>query len=231
MVFDFSEAAGKAQSSSKPLLEGNKIHTVKFLGCERRTIQGKKDPNATYDVLEIKFENEKGTFTHTIWALTDESKYKDSISPNGIKNPSEATTVKYLFFHLLKAINPELSAKIESGEKKLPFKPGTPAEIWEQLCQVFIKATESSKGKETQIKLLMNKKGDAIFPYFLNYSKEGEIYMSTNFIGENLGFTAKEKTYISKMQSAAPTKPSASDGLAIDDTDNEAADESLNFDL
>lgn len=228
MEFNFGDVAGKAQSSSKAVLKGNEIHTVKFIGCEARDIQGVKDTTAVYPVLDIKFENEKGYFTHTIWPLK-ETDFEDRVSPNGIKNPSNVTTIKYLFFHLLQAVNPELHAKILSGEKKLAFKAGKPDEIWAQLRQVFVKATEAGKGKEVEIKLITNNKGEAIFPYFLSYNKAGELYMSTNFIGQNLGFTAKEQARINKIQTAAPTKATASDGLAMESESNDESD--LDFNL
>ena len=50
MNFNFGEVANASQSTSKPVLEGNMIHTVKFLGCEARDIAGVKDPTKTYNL-------------------------------------------------------------------------------------------------------------------------------------------------------------------------------------
>ena len=41
------------------------IYDVTFVGCEVREFKGTKDPNVTYQVLDIKFENEDGYFTVT----------------------------------------------------------------------------------------------------------------------------------------------------------------------
>ena len=52
---------------------------------------------------------------------------------------------------------------------------------------------------------IKNKKGEAIFPYFAAFTKEGVLYMKTNFIGEKVYFSSKELETIKKMESATPT--------------------------
>lgn len=206
MNFNFGEVANAAQSTSKPVLEGNMIHTVKFLGCEARDIAGVKDPTQTYNVLDIKFSNDRGYFTHTIWEPKPED-FQDREN-NGIKNPSNVKAMMQLFTHLICAVNPKLGEQLKNKEKQLTAKD------WNSLRQLMVKATESGKDKEVQIKLIKNKKGESIFPYFSNYNKNGELYMSTNFIGNDLLWTTKELKALEKAQST-PTTPTPNDDLPL----------------
>lgn len=196
MNFDFSEIAGLSQSTVAKQLEGNKIHTVIFDGCEARDFAGQQGPSKTFRVLEIKFHNDEGVFTHTIWEPREEDA-QDRLSPWGGMQPSNLLTMKYLLKHLIDAINPELGAKIDRKEASLT------ASNWVAFRNVIIEATNSGKGTETKIKLVKNNKGEAMFPYFLNYSRTGTLYMSTNFIGNGVFFTTKELDKIKK----AETKP------------------------
>lgn len=221
MNFNFGEVANAAQSTSKPVLEGNMIHTVKFLGCEARDIAGVKNPNATYNVLEIKFANDRGYFTHTVWEPKPED-FQDREN-NGIKNPSNVKAMMQLFTHLICAVNPKLGEQLKNKEKQLTAKD------WNSLRQLMVKATESGKDKEVQIKLIKNKKGIAIFPYFSNYDRNGELYMSTNFIGNDLLWTDKELKALEKAQST-PTTPSPADDLPLSQgSEDTSSDFNWNF--
>lgn len=200
MNFNFDATAGISQSNSTTPLVGNKIHDVIFDGCEARDFDGVKDPSAKYSVLEMKFHNEDGSFTHTIWAPKD-TDFEDTESQFG-KNPSNVKSMMLLFKHLIDAVNPELGKQIDSKEKSLN------APNWNKLRELMVKATESGIGKEISIKLLVNKKGEAIFPgFFASYSRKGELYMRTNFIGEKgrLFFSSKELEKIKNAEKATPT--------------------------
>lgn len=201
MNFNFNETAGISQSNVRKQLEGNKIHDVKFDGVEARDIQGVQDPSKTFKVLDIKFSNPEGYFTHTVWEPTDKD-YEDRIGPFGAQ-PSNVKTMMMLFKHLIDAVNPKLSEKVDSGEVKLGTK-SSGHEGWLELRELMIKATDPGKGCDTKIKLINNNKGEAIFPYFANYNKEGKLYMSTNFIGSNIFFTNKELNKIKKSETAKP---------------------------
>ena len=200
MNFDFGMTAGSSQSSARKELEGNAIHEVKFDGCEARDIDGKQDPTKKFKVLDIKFSNKDGYFTETIWEPT-ENDMEDRQSPYGAQ-PSNFKAMMYKFKHLIDAVNPELAAKIDSGEQKLN------ASTWDGLRTLIVQATTPGIGKETKIKLIKNNKGEAIFPYFANYDRNGNFYMSTNFIGDNIFWTSKELT---KMQAAATSKPTSTE--------------------
>ena len=197
MNFNFGETAGTSQNSRKPLLDGNKIHTVVFKGCEARTIEGVKEPGTMYRVLDIKFENADGTFTQTYFEPRD-TDAEDKEGTFG-KQPSNIKSMMLFFKHLIDAVNPTLAKEIDAKTKSLNFA------TWEDLRAFMVANTASGIGLTTKIKLIKNKKGEAIFPYFAAFTKEGVLYMKTNFIGEKVYFSAKELETIKKMESATPT--------------------------
>lgn len=214
MSFSFNATAGASQNSSKPRLEGNNIHDVKFVGCDIQDIQGVKDPSQVYKVLKLRFENEEGYFEHTIFEprpedftrgeneVTTKTGKKEKIpQTSGVEN------MMLLFKHAIDAINPTIAQQIDNGTKSLGAK------TWEELRALVAKILDAGKGVSTQIKLLNNSKGDAIFPgYFAGLTRpdqvtgESKAYIRNNFIGGKLAFSAYEKTRISNEMNAKPTK-------------------------
>ena len=67
MNFNFNETAGVSQSQSLPQLKGNAIYEVTFKGCEIREIKGVKHVGEIYNVLDIKYANNDGYYTDTIF--------------------------------------------------------------------------------------------------------------------------------------------------------------------
>lgn len=198
MNFDFSETAG-LHASTHQQLAGNKIHEVTFNGCEARDIKGVQDATKTFKVLDIKFSNAEGTFTHTVWEPRD-SDYEDAPNPFNGSNPSNVKGMMALFKHLIDAVNPELGKKIDEGAVKLT------APNWDALRKLVVDSTTPGIGTVTKIKLLLNNRGEAVFPsFYMAYNRSGKAYMRTNFIGEHTCFTLKEEKRIEAMATAKPT--------------------------
>ena len=199
MNFDFGMTAGASQSTARKQLEGNNIYDVKFDGCEARDFAGVQDPTRSFKVLDIKFSNEDGYFTDTVWEPTEQD-MQDSQGAFG-PQPSNIKQMMLKFKHLIDAVNPDLAKKIDSGEQKLN------APSWDALRQFMVKATTPGIGTATKIKLIKSNKGEARFPYFANYNKAGQLYMSTNFIGDHIFWTNKELNKIKQANEAKPTTP------------------------
>lgn len=202
MNFDFGMTAGASQSTARKQLEGNNIYDVKFDGCEARDFAGVQDPTKSFKVLDIKFSNEDGYFTDTVWEPTEQD-MQDGQGAFGAQ-PSRVKQMMLKFKHLIDAVNPDLAHKIDTGEQKLN------ATSWDALRQFMVKATTPGIGTETKIKLIKNNKGEATFPYFANYNRSGQLYMATNFIGSNIFWTNKELNRIKKATEAKPTTPADS---------------------
>ena len=143
MNFNFGDTAGTSQNSRKPLLDGNKIHTVVFKGCEARTIEGVKEPGTMYRVLDIKFENADGTFTQTYFEPRD-TDAEDKEGTFG-KQPSNIKSMMLFFKHLIDAVNPTLAKEIDAKTKSLNFA------TWEDLRAFMVANTASGIGLTTKI--------------------------------------------------------------------------------
>lgn len=226
-MFDFSEV-GSAQSTSRKPLEGNKIHRVTFDGIEMKEVEGKQAHNAgtIYKMLEIKFSNEDGYFTHGIFEVTKED-MADRDSQYGPQPGNGVVTMK-TFRHLIDAILPELGAEIDAKTKSLS------ATTWDGLRKLLVEITTPAIGTITSIKLIKNKKGQAIFPYAFAYNKDKVLYMKGNFIGDKVFFSDKEQTAIAKEANAKPTP--AGDSLNLDMAGDDmsvaaAIETSVDFDL
>ena len=207
MNFNFNATAGSSQSTSKPRLKGNDIYTVKFDECEVKDITGVKDPTLTYKTLVIKFSNEDGVFEHTVFEprSTDfERGETEFTNKNGktekIQQPSNVESMMLLFKHLIDSINPTIGKAIDSGTKNLG------ARNWDELRALVAKILNNGANVETKIKLMINKKGEAVFPgFFAGLTKEGKPYVRNNFVGEKIAFSPYELTRINNQTTARPT--------------------------
>lgn len=183
--------------ASKPQLEGFKIHNVEFKGVEKTDITSPKD-GTIYKVIVIKFENEFGTNRTTVFEPKDED-YTRKPSQFGGLNPCRVDIILDLFKQLVTAVNPVLSKEIADG-KQLKFSG------WDGLRDAFVTATKEYVGTKTQIKLEKNKKGEAQFPGFpMGIDKEGVLYRSSTYIGNNIGWTPKETKAMNNFVQAAAT--------------------------
>ena len=57
MELNFNLSAAPAVSTSKPRLKPYEIHRVKLADVKVETLKGKKDPDAVYEILKVRFEN------------------------------------------------------------------------------------------------------------------------------------------------------------------------------
>jgi hypothetical protein len=207
MNFDMSAPMfGNATASSKRL-EGNKIHPVVFKGTEYATSKDGK-----YEFFVIKFEGKDGGyFTYREFGFKDAQRTKNAF---GGENPSAYETFMMLLKHLLVAVAPELLQKMTTGEIAPKFKKGP---TFKEYAEFISENLAEYVGRETQIKLMINKKGEATFPsFYVGISKEGnQAYLKTNFIGNDLKFTPKETEAIQIQSVAKPTV--VADNMSADD--------------
>lgn len=233
MNFDMTSSnLGGAVSTGSFALEGNKIHDVLFKGVDFSTSK-----DGSWEFINIKFEGVKGGYhNHRGFGFKPDANERKK-SQFG-ENPSEFESFMMLIKHLLNAVAPEVLAEMMEG--KVVFTPKKNGDtLFKQYVTFIGELLTVAKDRPTQIKLLKNKKGEAQFPpFFAAVSKDGGVYMRTNFIGENLKFTTKETTDIMVMDAAVPTKmqEEKTDDLSIsDDSDSsevsESKDDVMNMDF
>jgi hypothetical protein len=204
MAFNFgSLATTPATSTSKPRLKPWGIYPVKFVGARKETITGKKDPSATYEVLKVRFEGEDGFYEESIFFPKEGDDIrptytsKDGHEYQGISSFERTMT---FIAQVAQVLNPEGWQKMRAISSK--FKS------FDDVVSAFIKVTDPAKDKETNIKLIgKNSNGtvNASLPKFAAVSKEGELFVTDNFIGDKLFFTPYEESKKQEYYNAAPT--------------------------
>lgn len=194
-------------STSKPALEGFKIHNVEFKGVEKGEYKG-----GEMHVIVVKFDTELGQYRDTIFEPKPDD-YKRTVSQYG-ENPSVAENIQDYFKQLIAAVNPVLYKEITDGTKVLVIKS------WEDMRNIFVDSTKDFIGVNIQIKLDKDKNGLARFPGFpLSINKDKVVYRNSTYIGTNLAFTPKELKRISSYVQATPTSMARTASPGLDDLD------------
>ena len=192
MNFSLYCTAGVSQSKSFQELEGNKIHEVKFDGCEAF------DTSTGKSTLRIKFSNKDGVYTHTVW----EPQEGDDKRPSSAfgEMPSNMETMMYLIKHLIDKVNPVYAKDLDDKKASLATTS------WDAFRKKIVEVTSPGIGVTTKIKLVKGNNGKARFPYFLGIRKDNNaVYMKTNVIGDNLFWLNSELDKINKENNAKPT--------------------------
>lgn len=172
------------------------IHTVKFMGVEKG--------DSSFSTMDFTFENAEGA-VHTERLFEPESNER---KPNRFdpskEDPSQAEQFMCKLMQIIQALSPELHAHIIAHPEefaRLDFNG---------VIKAVQKGLASKIGTEVQIKLLPNGKY-AGFPGFpARIDKNGNLYLSTSFIGQDLTLSAYEKDQIDKALNAKPTDMSKS---------------------
>lgn len=193
------KADEKYVSTNLPQLKAWEIHDVEFDGMEYATFDGKKDPTAKYEVLKIKFKNDEGQFTHTLFAPKpgdDKRTTRKNSNGHEMENPSNIEVFTKTIGHLLTEISPATLDKLAG--KSTTF---------EKLCKFLEAETKPKIGFKTKIKLIGDKDNKPRFPYMLSiFENGGEAVITNNCIGQKLGFTSYELDRKKTIESATPTK-------------------------
>lgn len=213
----------QGSSSVQPKLAAWQIHDVEFKGVEFSSFAGRKDPNATYQVMRVKFANKDGIYEETKFCPKD----GDEVRPenNGRQSPSSLENFQFFIAQLGEQLAPERYEKFKGRRYSLPGD-------FERMIKELNETLKPAIGKTFKLKLIANKKGEAVLPYFVNINKEGKAYPSNNFIGQNVFFTPYELETMEKQKAAKPTDMGGKAGDGIDaDTSSSSDDDDLTFDV
>lgn len=207
-MFQLDNTTATVTSSS--FLAANAIHKVKFEGAEKSTVGDDKTP-----VVAIKFSgiDTEGTVEDKIFQPMSDVREKSG--PKDKENPSQVEQFQTKLRQYIAALNPALDKAINDGTKKIGAKD------WEGMRDVIVAALNGSSnkniGRETELKLVKNKKGYASVPAYVAglTNKDGKVFHSTKFIGDKVTFTDYEMNKINKEAGAVAT-PMPSNDLGDD---------------
>lgn len=205
------------------------IYKVKFMGAKKDSITGKKDPTKTYDVLKIRFEGEDGYYEESVFYPSDDQFFERRTFTNRdggeYQMPSNWERVQTMIAQLGTVLNKEGFEKYQAASRKGAFKS------FDDVVKGFVKIMVPAEGKETNLKLVghTDKNGNvnAQLPRFVAINKEGKLFVSDNFVGDKLYFSAYEERQKANMENAKPTQ--MADDLGIDKTEEKDDLDGIDF--
>lgn len=202
--FDFGSLSSiSGVSSVSKRLAPWGIYTVKFAGARKETINGKKDPNAVYNILKVRFEGDEGYYEESIFYPKDGDDQRPTYTNrDGHEYQGASSFERTMTFiaQVSEVLNPEGFKKMQ--EMSSNFKS------FDDIVKAFITITDKAKGKETKLKLVgrtQNGNIVAALPKFVAVNKNGEKFTCDNFIGDNLFFTPYEENKVKEYRNAKPT--------------------------
>lgn len=228
--FNFgSLATTQPTSNVQQLLKPWNIYNVKFAGARTETIKGKKDPDAVYNILKVRFEGEEGYYEESIfYPKSGDEKRPTYTSKDGHEYQGASSFDRTMTFiaQVAEVLNPE-------GFKKMQ-KASVNFRTFDDVAKAFIMITDKAKGKETHLKLVgRNQNGNIVpgLPKFVAINKKGEVFTCDNFIGDKLFFTAYEEQRKNEYNSAKPTNMGELDATAASNVDTESSDKEPDIDF
>jgi len=232
-MFNFGISKESAVRNVRPQLKPWNIYDVKFMGCEVREFAGKKDPNMTYKVLDIKFENEDGYFTVTRFFPKegDDQRRKVKTSNGGERELASN------FEELMNIVKQTAEILTPEGFKKMS-ELSPKFKSFDDVAKTLIAITDKVKGCETKIKLVGRNRDNRVVAEIPSITSifDGVPTITDNYIGSRLFFTPYEEGKREEYLKSKPTdmKVSKEPELGADPLiaveDNSTANDELDLD-
>lgn len=199
------------------------IYDVVFKGID--LMKGTNKEGNAWKAMKIKFSGDEGIFEPMVFCPGDKGDERRTGETGGKKweLPSALEQLQYTVSHVMTNLAPEMMEKFSKAVTGL-----TLPDDFEKLVETMNKALSKAVNKKTKLKLVGDSKGYAALPSFVNINKDGEAYISNNWLGETVAFSDYE---VKKMNEQKNAKPTAVKDNA-EDTDNvEAGNEDLDFEV
>ena len=226
-MFNFGISKESAVRTVRPQLKPWNIYDVKFMGCEIREFAGKKDPNTTYKVLDIKFENEDGYFTVTKFFPKEGDEVRRAVdAKNGGKRELASN-----FEELMNIVKQTAEVLTPEGFKKMS-EASAKFKSFDDVAKALITITDKVKGCETKIKLIGRNRDNRVVAEIPNITSvfDGVATITDNYIGNKLFFSDYEEGKRAEYLNSKPTNMTSEKNDPIMDVATPAADND-EFDL
>lgn len=178
------------------------IYDVTFVGCEIREFKGTKDPNAMYQVLDIKFENEDGYFTVTRFFPKQGDDVRRKL-PNKKGGERELASN---FEELMNIVKQTAEVLTPEGFKKMS-ELSSKFRSFDDVAKALIAITDKVKGTKTKIKLVGRTRDNRVVAEIPTITSvfEGVATITDNYIGNKLFFTPYEEGKRNEYLKGTPT--------------------------
>ena len=206
MNFNLSKTNGTAVMRLKPWT----ISKVSLENVELKT--GTSSEGREWKAMQFDFKGPDGIFEYKVFCPGEKGDERVVGNTNGRdwEMPSAMEQLQFAIAHICTALAPNEFEKLKGVELDLP-------KDFEKLVNAVKKVLAKAIGTETNIKLVGNSKGYADVPKFVNINRTSkDAYISNNWLGENLAFTAYEVQQMNKAKNSTPTPASELD--AVDDS-------------
>lgn len=205
MEFNFGGIQETSAVNSNKSLKPWGIYSVNFEGLEMEEMKGKKDPNAVYKTVKMKFAGEDGAFSKNLFipSTEEDAKRPEYENKEGHKyeGPSRFETFKWTLLQLAQVVNPDGYKKLQEQSSKI--------RSMEDFLKLVMAVANAKKGASTKLKLTGRTTEDgktyAEIPRIVAVNKEGKVFISDNFVGDKVEFTAYELEKVKAYNTAKPT--------------------------
>ena len=136
--------------------------------------------------------------------------------------PSNFETIMAVVKQTAQVLNPTGFEKMQAASSKF--------RSFDDVAKALITVTDKVKGKETKLKLIgKNRDGKVVadIPRIVGINKQGESFISDNYIGDKLFFSDYEEGEREKYMKAKPTEMKSDDSI----TDVAGVDQTSGDDL
>ena len=200
-------ATASAQSTGGQFMRAYNIYEGVKLSEISDPITGKKQDGSDWKAYDFIFEDQNGaTYKERIFVPDGEAAVTRRDKPNGNGQfPSDMERIQTFIAHVVGTLNPDGFKKLQVAAPKIKG--------FDELFAV-VKKIMTGCTNTTKMKLggrVNNGTVYASLPNFVNVNKNGECYLSDNFLGENVAFSAWELGKKQEMEKATPTKMESSD--------------------
>ena len=201
-MFNFGISKESAVKTVRPQLKPWNIYDVTFVGCEVREFAGKKNPNETYKVLDIKFENEDGYFTVTkFFPKAGDDVRREVDTKNGGKRELASN-----FEELMNVVKQTAAVLTPEGFNKMS-ELSPKFKSFDDVAKTLIAITDKVKGSQTKIKLVGRTRDNRVVAEIPTITSvfDGVATITDNYIGSKLFFSDYEEGKRAEYLKSKPT--------------------------
>lgn len=201
-MFNFGISKESAVKTVRPQLKPWNIYDVTFVGCEVREFAGKKNPNETYKVLDIKFENEDGYFTVTkFFPKAGDDQRREVDTKNGGKRELASN-----FEELMNVVKQTAAVLTPEGFNKMS-ELSPKFKSFDDVVKTLIAITDKVKGSQTKIKLVGRTRDNRVVAEIPTITSvfDGVATITDNYIGSKLFFSDYEEGKRAEYLKSKPT--------------------------
>lgn len=210
-MFNFGISKESAVKTVRPQLKPWNIYDVTFVGCEVREFAGKKNPNETYKVLDIKFENEDGYFTVTkFFPKAGDDQRREVDTKNGGKRELASN-----FEELMNVVKQTAAVLTPEGFNKMS-ELSPKFKSFDDVAKTLIAITDKVKGSQTKIKLVGRTRDNRVVAEIPTITSvfDGVATITDNYIGSKLFFSDYEEGKRAEYLKSKPTDMQATTAKA-----------------